>query len=298
MFGIIRLMSHDFEQYIPEIQALNLNVVTHAQKAHVAQVYGSDFLEEPNPQDYLQAKSYLTGPEKLEMDHEIRLAATLAFTNLLSYGLALGVKVVDPGPGFYKLKTGWRLTTDLTEIKDVVIIKKVRSLKNGTDDKQVSPFAQATFQNNNEHYLDGVRVPHMGWILRIGFDELIQFGQVGKEVSGVGNRAFAYKELLADHILYMLRYEPDLGFSKEVIGILEMHHELMYNKEPYAKPAIINPRSGLDPELATHMIRLLTGDRYLGHASLEIDKRIGKAGIKRRFGKLEKTMKALVKRTF
>lgn len=257
-------MSSEFRNYIPEIQALNIQTIPECQIRNAAQTLGSWMLNtKPTATQIEITKRYLHSEAKIQLESAFCAVIHQMVAKRLSNYLARRIQQIDPPePGYFTYQVGFSR-------KRMIEITKVRSLtKDANRILSRSPFAEAMWQPS-DHYLNHLMIPHvLARRVRYGFDEMPQLGLVAesgwsnyKRVALISDRAFIDKELEGIEIVKALRDRSELGLSSTVQRVVSEHEPVML--EQNTPIGIVNPMSALNLGPGSFpMLRLYAGIQY------------------------------------
>lgn len=278
-------MVREYEQYISEVKALQLPEYFDEQKREAAEILGDWVTAKPSGWESESARKYLTSRKKKNIGKTFGIISRRMATPVANM-LAEKIQKIDkPDPGILVLSVGF------SENGKKRSLRKLRSLKSGTSEKMESgsPFLGPTYQSGTE-YLKELRIHHpLSWILRTGFDEMLQLG----DLALVGPRGYLPFELRSIKILKALCGIKELGFSSEMQKIIRNHEGIMVTQG--VVPGIINPMSAIteDGGHPTALPRLLLDEQYALFANPFIDIQIGTLSVVRRSRQLVSVIHAV-----
>lgn len=273
-------MRKESTSYIPRILELGLNNISEHQLKHIGHTFGEDFLLPANDDEIRNAREYINGPKK---DFETKVAAKMWMLGgqLISAWAANQIEKIEPGSGYYILKVGFN--------GNVTDLPKIKTLKNGSDRVKNDLFLGSSF-STEAIYVPELLIPgNLAKILRSGVDETPQI-QLVKEGNMflIGPRGYTSTEHDSNDVLYKLKDNQDLANSELVKWILEQHQNVTKHG---MLPGILNLRSSLRADLATHIVRMYLDVQYIQKANKKLDTEILVNSMARRFGRIVRALK-------
>lgn len=273
-------MRKESNSYIPRILELGLNNITDQQLKHVGHTFGEDFLKPASQDEITNAREYINGPKK-EFETKIAAKMWMLGGQLISTWAANEMKKKESGSGYYILKVGFN--------GNVTDLPKIKTLKNGSDKVKNDLFLGSSF-STEAVYVPELLIPGtLAKILRSGGDESPQIELVkdGKMFL-LGPRGYTSPEHDSNDVLYELKDSPELANSELVKWILEQHQDVTKHG---MLPGIINLRSSLRADLATHIVRMYLDVQYIQKANKKLDSEILVNSMFRRFGRIVRALK-------